>query len=117
MTYLGLFGSFSRGEQTKNIDIDFLVRFSEKKSLLDHIRMENELENLFGTKVDMVTEKSLSPYIIPHVQENLQNLYHKDNSNFLHFVKNLLNHRLHHLYHCLPDSNHHAGLPDDTYLK
>ena len=68
---------FPRGEQTKASDIDFLVKFSETKSLLEHIRMENELEDLLGTKVDMVTEKSLSPYIPPHVQENLQKFYHK----------------------------------------
>ncbi|WP_263853979.1 hypothetical protein [Methanohalophilus profundi] len=37
--------------------------------------MEEELEYLFGIKVDLVTERSLSAYIIPHVQENLQKLY------------------------------------------
>ncbi|KXS41953.1 MULTISPECIES: nucleotidyltransferase family protein [Methanohalophilus] len=75
IAFLGMFGSFSRGEQTKGSDIDLLVRFSEKKILIDHIRMEEELEDLLGTKVDMVTENSLSPCIIPHVQENLQKLY------------------------------------------
>jgi hypothetical protein len=75
IAYLGLFGSFSRGEQTKGSDIDFLVRFSETKSLIDHIRMEEELEDLLGIKVDLVTEKSLSPYITPHVQENMKGLY------------------------------------------
>jgi len=75
IAFLGLFGSFSRGEQTRDSDIDLLVRFSEMKSLLDHIRMENELEDLLGTKVDMVTENLLSLYIAPHVQEDLQKLY------------------------------------------
>ncbi|RNI15746.1 hypothetical protein EFE42_00425 [Methanohalophilus sp. RSK] len=78
IAFLGLFGSFSRGEQTKGSDIDLLVRFSEKKSLIEHIRMENELEDSLGTKVDLVTENSLSPYIIPHVQENLQKLYREE---------------------------------------
>lgn len=75
IAFLGIFGSFSRGEQTKGSDIDLLVKFSEKKGLIEHIRMENELENLLGTKVDMVTENSLSPHIAPHVQEDLQKLY------------------------------------------
>jgi hypothetical protein len=75
IAFLGIFGSYSRGEQTKGSDIDLLVRFSEKKSLIDHIRMEEELEDLLGIKVDLVTERSLSPYITPHVQEDLKGLY------------------------------------------
>ncbi|WP_211232193.1 nucleotidyltransferase family protein [Methanolobus tindarius] len=38
---LGLFGSFSRGEQNDENDIDLLVTFSKGKSLIDHINIEN----------------------------------------------------------------------------
>ncbi|WP_340820656.1 nucleotidyltransferase family protein [Methanolobus sp. WCC4] len=72
---LGLFGSFSRGEQTGNSDIDLLVTFSKGKSLIDHIRIENEFEDLLGTKIDMVTEKALSPYISPMVKNELRSIY------------------------------------------
>lgn len=72
---LGLFGSFSRGEQTGNSDIDLLVTFSKGKSLIDHIKIENEFEELLGTKIDMVTEKALSPHISPMVKNELRSIY------------------------------------------
>ncbi|WP_394339685.1 type VII toxin-antitoxin system MntA family adenylyltransferase antitoxin [Methanohalophilus halophilus] len=75
IAFLGLFGSFSRREQTRDSDIDLLVSFSETKSLIDHIRMEEELEDLLGIKVDLVTEKSLSPYISSHIRQDLKILY------------------------------------------
>jgi Predicted nucleotidyltransferases len=75
ISFLGLFGSFSRGEQTQNSDLDLLVSFSRGKSLIDHIRIENDLKTLLGTKVDLVTEKSLSPYIAPMVRKDLQRVY------------------------------------------
>ncbi|WP_319508198.1 nucleotidyltransferase family protein [uncultured Methanolobus sp.] len=75
ISFLGLFGSFSRGEQTPNSDIDLLVSFSRGKSLIDHIRIENDLETLLGTKVDLVTEKSLNPYIAPMVRKDLRRVY------------------------------------------
>ncbi|MDK2824955.1 MAG: uncharacterized protein PWQ44_131 [Methanolobus sp.] len=72
---LGLFGSFSRGEQQEDSDIDLLVTFSKGKSLIDHIKIENEFETLLGKKVDLVTERSLSPYISPVVRDELRRIY------------------------------------------
>ncbi len=40
---IGLFGSYSRNENSKSSDIDILVRFKEPLSLLQLIRIENEL--------------------------------------------------------------------------
>jgi len=59
ISFLGLFGSYSRGEQKEKSDIDFLASFSKRKSLLDLIRIERELSEILGIKVDLVTEKSL----------------------------------------------------------
>ncbi|MEZ5335399.1 MAG: nucleotidyltransferase domain-containing protein [Methanolobus sp.] len=59
---------FSRGEQTENSDIDFLVTFSKGKSLIEHLKIENEFEDILGKKVDIVTEKSLSQYISPLIK-------------------------------------------------
>jgi uncharacterized protein len=57
--YVGLFGSFIRGDDTNDSDIDILVRFNEKYSLLQLIKIENELSDKLGIKVDLVTEGSL----------------------------------------------------------
>lgn len=74
---LGLFGSYSRGQQTQDSDIDLLITFSKGKSLIDHIRAEKAFENLFGKKVDLITERSLSPYIAPMVKKDVKRLYHE----------------------------------------
>lgn len=75
IAFLGVFGSFSRGEQTEDSDLDLLVRFSTGKSLIDHIRIEDSLGSLLGIKVDLVTERSLSPYIAPAVMKEMREIY------------------------------------------
>jgi len=74
---LGLFGSYSRGQQTQNSDIDLLVTFSKGKSLIDHVRAEKAFESLLGKKVDLITERSLSPYIAPMVKTDLKRIYYE----------------------------------------
>ena len=56
---IGLFGSYSRNENKKGSDIDILVKFKETLSLLQLIRIENELSKKLGVKVDLVTEGAL----------------------------------------------------------
>lgn len=52
---LGIFGSFARGESTEKSDIDILVKFKVAPSLLTLIKLENELSDLLGIKVDLIT--------------------------------------------------------------
>lgn len=58
-----IFGSVLRGEATLNSDVDFLVELETGRSLLDIIAIKQDLEDLLGCKVDVVTEAALSPYI------------------------------------------------------
>jgi len=73
--YVAVFGSAARGETTKDSDIDILVRFSHDISLLDHIGFAQELEDILGQKVDLITERSLSKHVIPNVKKDLKVLY------------------------------------------
>ncbi len=57
---IGIFGSYARNEQTKNSDIDILVKFKKGITLLQLIRLENELSKKLGIKVDLVTEGALT---------------------------------------------------------
>ena len=52
---VGIFGSFARGDNKKGSDIDILVEFQEAPSLLTLIKLENDLSEVLGIKVDLVT--------------------------------------------------------------
>ena len=60
---LRVFGSVSRGEATGQSDIDILVRLEPGRSLLDLIAIKQDLQDLLGRGVDVVTEDAVSPYI------------------------------------------------------
>jgi predicted nucleotidyltransferase len=67
---IGIFGSYVRGENTEDSDIDILVEFDEPtyQNFMDLIDF---LENLFSRKIDLVTSNSLSPYIRPVVEKEV----------------------------------------------
>ena len=54
-----VFGSVVRGEAARESDIDVLVELEEGRSLLDHVALKQDLEDLLGCGVDVVTEKAL----------------------------------------------------------
>jgi len=56
---VGIFGSFARGDNKKGSDIDILVEFKKIPSLLSLIKLENDLSEILGTKVDLVTTGAL----------------------------------------------------------
>jgi uncharacterized protein len=58
-----VFGSVSRGEAGSKSDLDLLVKLESGRSLLDLIAIKQELEDLLGREVDVVTEDGVSPYI------------------------------------------------------
>ena len=58
-----LFGSFSRGEETESSDIDILIVLDDSQHVgLKFFGMYEDLKNLLGRKVDLVTERSLAPF-------------------------------------------------------
>jgi len=59
----GIFGSYSRGEQKKNSDVDILIEPTDKMSLLDISGIKIELEESLGKKVDVVSYKYIHPYL------------------------------------------------------
>lgn len=58
-----LFGSVARGEATQASDLDLLIEMEPGRSLLDIIAIKQDLEELLGCKVDVVTEAAISPYL------------------------------------------------------
>jgi predicted nucleotidyltransferase len=73
--FLGIFGSYARGDFSRNSDLDLLVRFRERKSLLELVRIEREISKLLGMRVDLLTERSISPYLIKAIKKDLRVIY------------------------------------------
>jgi len=74
-TRVAIFGSYARGEEKPGSDVDVIVEFSERKSLLELVRIEREICERVGTKVELLTEKSISPYIIDRVRDEMEVIY------------------------------------------
>jgi len=72
---LGLFGSFVRGEQGSQSDVDLLVRFRpEEKTFDNFMELAFLLEDLLQRRVELVTTEGLSPYLGPHILEEVQDV-------------------------------------------
>ncbi len=62
-TRIRVFGSIARGEARPDSDVDLLVRMERGRSLFDLVGLWQDLEELLGRKVDVISEGGMSPYI------------------------------------------------------
>jgi len=69
---VGVFGSYARNEARADSDLDLMVWFKDQKSLLGMIRIERELSELLGVKIDLLTEQAVSPYLIDRITQELK---------------------------------------------
>ena len=75
-----LFGSYSRGEQNDQSDIDLLVELDYSQPIgLEFIQMQIDLQNLLNQKVDLVSARGLSKYIKPIIEKEKQLIYERKN--------------------------------------
>jgi len=72
---IGIFGSYARGEAVPGSDLDIVVEFTGRKSLLDIVGIEQDLSEILGIKVDMLTEKFISPYLIDRIRKEMVVIY------------------------------------------
>jgi len=71
---IGLFGSVKREETNQESDVDILIDFNpEQETYENYINTCTFLESIFeGSKLDIVTEKGLSPFIGPYILKDVE---------------------------------------------
>ena len=75
-----VYGSFSRGEERENSDIDIMVRYTpEGVSLLTHAHIMNTLSDLLGRPVDLVEEDCLLPFAAESAYKDRILVYERKN--------------------------------------
>jgi predicted nucleotidyltransferase len=71
VTRVAVFGSYARGGERRQSDLDVLVSFREPPSLIAFIELENVLSASLGVKVDLVMEEALKPNIGRRIREEM----------------------------------------------
>ena len=77
VTRVWLFGSYARGEQTPESDIDLLINLSESISLFTHAGYVVDLEEILSRSVDVVIDGTLFPDIAPYVEKDKILIYER----------------------------------------
>ena len=74
---VSMFGSRARGEERADSDYDFLISKGSLNSLLYYVAFINELEEVFGTHVDVVTDTSSDQNFISDISKDMVLLYER----------------------------------------
>ena len=75
-----LFGSYARGEETDNSDVDVLVKFdtNAKISLFDYVRIMDKMEKLLDKKIDLVSEKGVMNFAKESIEKDKILIYERE---------------------------------------
>jgi len=76
---VAIFGSYVKGEPSRDSDIDVLVRFAEDVHIgfLGYVQIQRNLSQALGLKVDLVTREALSKYIREQVLQEAEFVYER----------------------------------------
>ena len=66
---LAVFGSVARGEASAGSDVDILVEFIGRADFDRYMTLKERLESLLGSRVDLVTTKSVHPELRPQIEK------------------------------------------------
>jgi predicted nucleotidyltransferase len=73
-----LFGSYLHNEATSESDIDILVELDYSQHIgLGFVKMKQDLEKILNKKVDLLSEKAVSKYILPFIQQEKKLIYER----------------------------------------
>lgn len=77
-----LFGSFSRGEEHQDSDVDILVQYDRKSApvgLFTIIRIKQQLQQIVGREVDLVEDGTLMPFAMESANHDKILIYERGN--------------------------------------
>lgn len=73
-----LFGSYTRNSADEDSDLDILVELDYSQHIgLKFVKMQLDLQEILQTKVDLLSEKAISRYIRPYIDNEKELIYEK----------------------------------------
>ncbi len=69
---IGIFGSYATGRTKKKSDVDLLVEFDDMIDLFDFVHLNDEIQQILKSKVDLVTPDTIKPYIKPRILREVE---------------------------------------------
>jgi uncharacterized protein len=78
VSYLGLFGSYARGEETQESDVDLMIDFDEIKSLFDLADIKIQLQEKLGRKVELSMRGYIKESLKSYINKDLITVYEKN---------------------------------------
>lgn len=64
---ISVFGSYARGEQNEESDLDLLVELGDGMTLIDFVGLQQEIGDALGLPVDLAEKEALKPRIAPYI--------------------------------------------------
>lgn len=77
LEYAGVFGSYARGDNTEESDVDILYKPGKVLSLFQIADLKNELSHILNSKIDLVSEKAVISYFKDYIFKDLKLIYGK----------------------------------------
>jgi predicted nucleotidyltransferase len=77
ISYLGLFGSVARGEQSTSSDVDLLIDFPQVKSFFELGKIQDKLEKILNKQVDLVLKNNIKTDLKVSILKDAITLYEK----------------------------------------
>ncbi len=69
---IGIFGSFATGKMGRKSDVDLLVEFDDMIDLFDFVHLNDEIQQILKSKVDLVTPDTIKPHIKPRILREVE---------------------------------------------
>ena len=73
--FAGVFGSFARGEQKADSDVDILVKFAGSPTFAGYFKVNEAVKEALGREVDLITIGAVNKYLKPQIDKDLQVIY------------------------------------------